>query len=227
MPVDPYLQWMIGTSVESHPHRGATVHVVTTLGRLGLVALGDVADQADAVGEAVRALRADGRDPLRASVHPGAADDVTVWDGPPTAWEWMLHDGRPVETPRGVAWLAADRSEELTSLIADHSPTAHARPGDPDVRGWAGVVVDDVVVATGAVVDSPAAWPHLRAIVTHPSARGRGLGTAVTAFLTADALRRAGACSLSMYSHNDGARRLYERLGYRTVRRFASAPVSR
>lgn len=68
---------------------------------------------------------------------------------------------------------------------------------------------------------------HLRAIATHPDHRGRGLGADITAAVTRRGLDAgAPAATLGMYSENDVARRLYERLGFRVGQAFASCDVS-
>ncbi|WP_372595419.1 GNAT family N-acetyltransferase, partial [Actinotalea sp.] len=64
---------------------------------------------------------------------------------------------------------------------------------------------------------------HLHGLGVLPSARGRGLGEALTAAATAAGLD-AGCdwLSLGMYASNSVARRLYERLGYVVEGRFTT-----
>ncbi|MGH3328213.1 MAG: GNAT family N-acetyltransferase, partial [Streptomycetales bacterium] len=95
-------------------------------------------------------------------------------------------------------------------------PRHSARPGDADVRGWAGIRdAGGRLLACGADTRSPAGLAHLASIATLPEARGRGLGTAVTAWLTRRVLAEQPLCTLAMYADNADARRLYRRLGYR------------
>jgi predicted GNAT family acetyltransferase len=47
----------------------------------------------------------------------------------------------------------------------------------------------------------------------------------VTAALTRAAVAEAGVCTLSMYSHNDVARRLYTGLGYGRTHAWSSRRV--
>ncbi|MGH3327318.1 MAG: GNAT family N-acetyltransferase, partial [Streptomycetales bacterium] len=79
------------------------------------------------------------------------------------------------------------------------------------------------LVACGADTASPAGVAHLAPIATLPEARGRGLGTAVTAWMTRRVLADEPLCTLAMYADNDGARRLYRRLGYREEAWLTSA----
>jgi predicted GNAT family acetyltransferase len=52
-------------------------------------------------------------------------------------------------------------------------------------------------------------------VATAGDTRGRGLGTAVTAWLTRRLLEEGtGWVTLAMYSDNPAARRLYQRLGF-------------
>ena len=61
----------------------------------------------------------------------------------------------------------------------------------------------------------------LNGIYVEPGARGRGHGTALTAAAMA-AARAAGARpTLYVREDNDPARRMYERLGFRTLDRLA------
>ena len=52
--------------------------------------------------------------------------------------------------------------------------------------------------------------------------RGRGLGAAVTARLTREAITGVGVCTLGMYADNAVARRVYHRLGYATVHQLST-----
>jgi [ribosomal protein S18]-alanine N-acetyltransferase len=70
---------------------------------------------------------------------------------------------------------------------------------------------------------------HINNVAVRPAYRGRGLGTALMHYILAEA-RRLGArrATLEVRSSNQGARRLYERLGFRvagTRRNYYSHPV--
>lgn len=70
---------------------------------------------------------------------------------------------------------------------------------------------------------------HINNVAIRPPYRGRGLGTALMHHVLAEA-RRLGAhrATLEVRRSNDGARRLYERLGFRltgTRRNYYSHPV--
>ena len=59
--------------------------------------------------------------------------------------------------------------------------------------------------------------PYLKSIAIAPGFQGRGLGTQLLAFAEDVFRPRARHLFLCVSSFNDGARRLYERLGYQTV----------
>jgi [ribosomal protein S18]-alanine N-acetyltransferase len=58
---------------------------------------------------------------------------------------------------------------------------------------------------------------YIQIICVAPASRGRGLGTRLMAFAEECILRRTPNVFLCVSSFNGGARRLYERLGYRPV----------
>ena len=64
-------------------------------------------------------------------------------------------------------------------------------------------------------------------VFTHPDFRGRGLGTAVTAAVSAHLLQTCELVVLSVDAANRVARRLYERLGYRDACRLVEALLTR
>ncbi|MGH3498609.1 MAG: GNAT family N-acetyltransferase [Nocardioidaceae bacterium] len=231
---DPFLELHLGAG---HGHRlwsddTATVVHVPRGDRQALVAVGDPTAVSQVLGVAIAALAADGHDSVRLSVPAAAYDRIDQqWrQTEPSAWEWMwtrslIGYDQGLGAAGSVAWLDSDELWGVAELLDRHSPRAHARPGDPSVIRWAGVRIDGVLVAAGALTTSEAGVAHLRGIVTAPAARDRGLGTAITAFLTAAALKRDDVVTLGMYSDNDVARGLYERLGYRRSHEWRSAPV--
>ena len=174
--------------------------------------------------------RADGF--VRLTVEASAVDRLPAQLRPDPqqadGWEWMWTDSPPGEVPgeAAVEWVDAD--ERLTTLLQAANPRHHGQPGDRDIRGWAGVH-DDAggLLAIGALAELDTGIPNLRSITTHPQARGRGLGAAVSAFLTRYALASgAPVATLGLYSDNDTARRLYTRLGYQRSHAFVSGPLT-
>lgn len=147
-----------------------------------------------------------------------------------TGWEWMVIR----EAPTDVAaeshlrrLVPADRDAALTCLAVSN-PSTEAVPV-ADGECWWGV--DDghgeLLGVIGAeprpgAVDGRGSW-HLHGLGVRPEARGQGLGGALTAG-AARALLAEGAdwVSLGMWDDNHGARRIYHRLGFRTVQRLVT-----
>lgn len=148
-------------------------------------------------------------------------------------WDWLWTDTPPARQPAEVTLSTLDDTADADELIALNTlgnPTAESEPGSGRTELWLGAR-DRAgrIVAAGALHRTAAGAPHLTGIVTHPDHRGVGYGAAVVAGLTRAALQLpgpvTGVSTLGMYSGNDGARRIYHRLGYRTAQQFASRPL--
>lgn len=139
-------------------------------------------------------------------------------------WDRMLTTEAPdVPGADGVVVLDAERdAAAITDLLDVGNPRSDHRPGQPD-HTWYGIRSGDgSLAAVGASVrrDGPdGSFAHLGGIATRPGLRGRGLGSALTARMTADGVRDHGLVTLGMYADNDAARRVYARLGFRVIHR--------
>lgn len=175
----------------------------------------------------------------RHAVHGQAlTTDRGVWQalGPrfPSAdrggeWDWFWTRDAPGVHPREVRLSELDDAAdaaELTALNATDSPTAESRPGTGVTELWIGARVQDRLVSAGALHRTSCGAPHLAGVVTAAAARGQGWGSAVVRLLTRRALSLpgpiTGICTLGMYADNEGARRLYHAMGYRTSRTLSS-----
>ncbi|HEY3013647.1 MAG TPA: GNAT family N-acetyltransferase [Nocardioides sp.] len=139
---------------------------------------------------------------------------------PAIRWHWMLSS---TQTPMTATVTPLDPDHDAAAIdgVLDVAyPDAFRRPGEPGADYWAGVrSADGRVVAVGALERTGGGTAYLRAVTTLPTHRGRGLGAAVSAHLTNVALTWPnGVATLAVTTANHGARRIYERLGYRTVR---------
>ena len=186
--------------------------------RLRLLVMGPTAD----VGQLVGAMLADGlvAPDLRAVTVPrGALDAVAAHlplaDG--NDWEWMYAARAPSVVPAESRLVGLDPVDlpEIRGLLDVANPRTDARPFEFPDQQWVGVR-DDAgrLVACGVREPNVAGCPALSGISVHPDERGRGLGLAVTAYLTREAVRERGVCTLGMYSDNHVARRVYHGLGY-------------
>lgn len=149
---------------------------------------------------------------------------------PFSAWDWMASDTEPPATPGEDRVRRLDPSrdaEAIRSCLAEANPSTSADPTAAGEIGWWGVdggsgLAGVVGVAARAASDGGASW-HLHGLGVRPVARGTGVGSALAAVATRTGLA-AGAewVSLGLYSSNDTARRLYERLGFRTEAELSS-----
>jgi GNAT superfamily N-acetyltransferase len=141
----------------------------------------------------------------------------------------MQTDAAPPEAAggAGVAWLDAEGERAARRLFDRYFPGSYAQPGRPGVRRWAGAREEDGGRLLAVAAD---AWPAagcglLAGVVTHPRARGRGLGAAVSRFVVAALVRRHGRAALMVDAGNTAAIRAYERAGMRPYR-FAAAATT-
>ncbi|GGL25264.1 hypothetical protein GCM10012283_04320 [Phycicoccus endophyticus] len=140
-------------------------------------------------------------------------------------WEWMFTRTPPpaVAGEERVLELDSGHREELLGFLAVASPRTHGQPFTRPGQRWVGIRDEGgQLLACGSSEPSTAGTPTLTGIAVDPGQRRAGLGAAVTAALTREAVARTGACALGMFSDNDGARRLYTGLGFTVAVRWRS-----
>lgn len=141
-------------------------------------------------------------------------------------WDWLWTRAAPAVQPgeEHVAPLHPSARDEAEAFLTEHSPRTHGQPFARPGQHWFAVRDSrtGALVALGSSEPSAAGTPTLAGIATAADRRGAGWGAAVTAHLTRLAVDQAGACALGMFADNDGARRLYHRLGYTTGMKWTS-----
>lgn len=141
-----------------------------------------------------------------------------------TNWDFWWTDAPPPHQPgeEGADWLTDD--DELLALLERASPRRMASPGDAHVLRWCGIRnASGSLVACAAEVDDMANAPHLAGVAVAPEARSRGLGRAITAWLTRKLLVEGHPLvTLGMYADNEPARRAYRAIGYRDTHHWSS-----
>lgn len=195
--------------------------------RVSLLALGSPADLDDLLSVLTAAGRLQELPLRRVTVQHGSLDAVgrhlPLTDG--DDWEWMCTTTPPgcVAGEDRLERLDEQAKDEIEGLLRQANPHTDARPFRLEGQRWVGARDGSGrLVACGMAEPNLAGYPILAGITAHPAQRGRGLGLAVTAYLTRAAVMRTGVCTLSMYSDNDVARRVYTGLGYRDVHRWQS-----
>ncbi|MEJ2853802.1 MULTISPECIES: GNAT family N-acetyltransferase [unclassified Saccharothrix] len=131
---------------------------------------------------------------------------------------WMERTGT-LAAPDGVRWLREDEWDDVESLLRKASPHSYVWPHERGPRRWAGIHVDDCLVAVAAEAWSAPGIGFLAGVATHPDHRGRGLSTRICAYVACALLAEHGECALMVDGANAPAIRVYERLGftYRSV----------
>jgi GNAT superfamily N-acetyltransferase len=130
-------------------------------------------------------------------------------------WDFLWTSTPPGPQPgeeRVVRLTDADLPE-LTALVDAAYPQSTARPGDPRVVDWYGILAGDRLVACGAD-RSRGDVGFLAGLAVRPDQRGRGLGAALTVGMTRALFARYDHVALGVYTDNVGALRLYHRLGF-------------
>ena len=167
----------------------------------------------------------------RVTLPRGTAALLPAWvglDGVDWDFRWTPAPFPPQPGEEAVVPLPDDALPEVAALLRAGSPRASVQPGHPAVRGWVGLrdPDDDRLLAAAADTSGATGVGHLSSIAVHPSARGRGLGRAVTAALTRRLLAAgADVVTLGMYADNVAGRALYDSLGWRDEHHFTSGPL--
>ena len=189
-----------------------------------LSALGDPG----AVGALVGALLPELPPRQRLTVPRGTPARFPAWAGMTgTDWDfrWLPE---PPPGQRGEERVEpVDDDPAVAQLLAASSSRASVQPGDEAVRRWVGVRdASGALLACAADTSSATGVGHLSSIAVTPTARGRGLGKAVTAALARQLFEDGSdVVTLGMYADNPEGRALYDALGFRDEHPFTSGPL--
>lgn len=229
---DPFLRWQIDLSLPTAAFRcGAAVGWLTPFERPPLRTWLDIIGPVEDAAALIAAVYPDREAHVLRGMTVPTGSHLLVPGlrlDPPHDWEWMWTDAAPPVQPgeEQVAWLPAlddGEAESLTAFLNEHSPRHSAKPGDAEVVAWAGIRDDRGWAAVVAHTRNDAGMPHLASVVTRCDLRGRGLGAAVTAWVTRQLLADGQpVVTLGMYADNDVARRMYQRLGFHDDHFFTS-----
>jgi GNAT superfamily N-acetyltransferase len=124
-----------------------------------------------------------------------------------------------------IRLATADDQDLIRELSAEFEREVPDELWSSDAPAYDAVFLADDDGVAALVRKSEHAW-LLDLLYVRPSARGGGLGTELLR-AAAEHVRDAGAQTLALgvLESNAGARRLYDRLGFRTVERVLAAPV--
>ncbi|WP_331732813.1 GNAT family N-acetyltransferase [Streptomyces sp. NBC_01718] len=141
---------------------------------------------------------------------------------------WMDTTSESGAAAPGVGWLEVGEERDVAAMFDDFYPDSHAQPGRGGVRRWAGAAAQapgeagSQPMAVAADAWSAAGCGFIAGVLTHPAARGRGLGRAVCGFVVDHLVRHHGRAALMVEAGNLPAVATYERLGMKK-RLFAAA----
>ena len=151
---------------------------------------------------------------------PEQATALERWKVKPgNDWDLMVCDQAPPLQPNESLVRDGLTVGEVQAFLDRVNPHHSVRADDSAVDLWAGIRDErGGLLAVGALTRRRSGVGYLASIATDPVVRGKGYGSAVTAYLT----RRVfdadeSQCTLAHYHPNESARRIYLRLGYRTI----------
>lgn len=171
---------------------------------------------------------------------PGETAVLFLNEAPRVPPDWTLvRDGgleqrvcaAPPPEPRSRPAFEPLGLEDVPEMVALAELT---KPGPFRVRtidfgGYLGVRDGGKLVAMAGQRTRPAGYTELSAVCTHPDARGRGYAEALLVSLARSVFARGEIPFLGVRPDNEGAKRVYERLGFkvRTIQRLAVVAPSR
>ena len=133
-------------------------------------------------------------------------------------------DDVPDVVPVEIVDLGGQDVPQMLDLVRRTQPGPFRRR-TVEMGRYYGVFAEGRLIAmAGERLQTPD-FGEISAVCTEPAARGRGLAAALTRHVAAAMVDRGQAPLLHVEEHNDGARRVYERLGFRTRARVPFVAV--
>ena len=117
--------------------------------------------------------------------------------------------------PASIRALDADDADRMLQLVGATRPGPF-RARTHELGPYVGVFDGERLVAMAGERMHLPGFTEISAVCTHPDVRRRGLGAALTRHVAAAILERGETPFLHVAEGNDGARRIYEQLGFVT-----------
>jgi RimJ/RimL family protein N-acetyltransferase len=133
-------------------------------------------------------------------------------------WNPFFIETSEIKDPGEVIKISDEGIKEFLDL---HAPRSSTYPGNPEIQFWAGIKVNNELVATGCLAKWESGSYILSSIATKESERGKGFGEKLTSGLVALAGEAGiGEVYLAVSARNPGAQRVYERVGFKPLGQF-------
>jgi len=132
-------------------------------------------------------------------------------------WRMILEDLQEIAGPVAAVPLTEDDVEATQDLYRSDEGRAFFLPAMLSSNPFVGIWEDGRLVAAAGthVASKRYGVAAVGAVITRPSHRGRGLGTAATAALCGQLANDYETVGLNVEASNEAALRIYERLGFR------------
>jgi len=132
-----------------------------------------------------------------------------------TTWTGSHPSLYPDDVGAPIRPLDAGDADRMLQLVGATRPGPF-RARTHELGPYVGVFHDDRLIAMAGERMHPPGFTEISAVCTHPDVRRRGLGAALTRHVAAAILERGETPFLHVAEGNDGARRIYEQLGFVT-----------
>lgn len=162
---------------------------------------------------------------FRDRVPPPPAGWREVFRGP--TWQLVAEEPPPVpELDRPVEPLGPADADEMLALARLTEPGPFGRR-TRELGTYVGIRHEGRLVAMAGERLRTEGFTEVSAVCTHPDARGRGFGAALTLWVTNHIRERGDEAFLHVLEHNENALRLYEAIGFRRRRRVDAVAAVR
>ena len=119
--------------------------------------------------------------------------------------------------------IESSNHSEIENFLKAHARKSSVWPGNEEILFWGEIRDQDLLVATGALVQWRTRQVMFASIAVHSDFRGKGYAQRlVTEMLASAAERGIKHIGLGVFSENKAAKRVYEKVGFALIGEFTS-----
>lgn len=112
---------------------------------------------------------------------------------------------------------------EIDSFLKAHARKSSVWPGNEEVLFWGEIRDEELLVATGALVQWRTGQVMFASIATHSDFRSKGLAQKLVSQMLGNASRSGiSHVGLGVFAENASAKRAYEKVGFNLIGEFTS-----